>query len=220
VTDDQIHHQKKTNFKNFSDSSNVNNFWARLSKYIRVKDKDSNGQSTALVAKGETTYLLDNAGTFFKHMREKDEKARAFLRDAAEEGLDCVYLVVGYKTVLDASFRTVAVAGTETVLSAATAAAAIGQGLGGSHSHENDFTAPGEQVYAIQYRKISFKWYWRKDIDKASLKESRWLELGGVRGDGDEEDEEVIELLLSDLDTSGGDDNLLISEDGGEAFLV
>lgn len=45
------------------------------------------------------------------------------------------------------------------------------------------FVAVGEQVCAVQYRKVRFKWFSSRDLDKVSLeKNNRWKVYLNVRG--------------------------------------
>lgn len=67
--------------------------------------------------------------------------------------------------------------------------------------------AAGEQVYAVQYRKVRFKWYSSRDLDRAALeKGSQWVVHGVVRGQVGTND--VLEATVSDIGQSDDKDIL------------
>jgi hypothetical protein len=43
--------------------------------------------------------------------------------------------------------------------------------------------AAGEQIHAVQYRKVRFRWFSSRDLDRATLeKGNRWKVHGSLRG--------------------------------------
>jgi hypothetical protein len=124
--------------------------------------------------------------------------------------------VVGYRTITDA--RVAAHTEAQVVssgklvmpVSAGLAAAGVGvplgslldPGLARSVGHTDDqqmlFVAQGEQIIAVQYRKICFKWFSSKTADKATLaKKTQWERYDRRRylhSDGDD----MVEVDLED----------------------
>jgi hypothetical protein len=137
------------------------------------------------------TYYLDNNGEWFRNIM-KTEDLRRWIEQIIDEGED-IYFVVGVCTITDACVEVqaggqVAVNG-KLVLPVSTALAAAGvvvpidkltdPSLANRGGHAEDekrqFTAPGEQVFAVQYRKVCFKWFSGKVAEKARLaKKTQW----------------------------------------------
>jgi hypothetical protein len=132
-----------------------------------------------------------------------------------DEGED-IYFVVGYRTITDARIaaRTGAqdLSGGKLVMPVSAGLAAAGivvplgslvdPGLAGSVGHTDDqqkfFVAQGEQIIAVQYRKVCFKWFSSKTADKAALaKKTQWERYDRRRylhSDGDN----MVEVDLED----------------------
>jgi hypothetical protein len=158
------------------------------------------------------TYQLKNSGDFFRTICKTNE-AREWLEAAIESNRD-VYLVVGIKTLTDAKV-TQSLQRSKTdrgdieipIGQIATATTGFvgsgGIGVGGSHKYKFEKTAafvvPGEQVYAVQYRRIEFAWYSSRHIDKAFLEGgNRWkVYVSSSRG-GDNEYDDIIDAELED----------------------
>lgn len=80
------------------------------------------------------------------------------------------------------------------------------------------FQAPGEQVFAIIYRKVKFKWLSSRTISNMSLEpNSRWKTCWDWRGEDDEDDDEdeddVLEAYLTDASDLDISDDEYDSED-------
>src|SRR5436853_4974412 len=137
-----------------------------------------------------TTYQLDNSGAWFREAIKKPT-TREWIEESIEQG-DDIYVVVGYYTMLNA----VVVEGSaelvgssaqlEMPVTASLAAAGVvvaldnimDPGVNASNTNQRRiqrrFVASGEQVCAVQYRKVCFRWFSSRDLDKAFLeRESR-----------------------------------------------
>jgi len=72
-----------------------------------------------------------------------------------------------------------------------------------SEETQHKFVAPGEQIIAVQYRKVVFKWYSSRSVDRDTLESgSRWIlgilenrEESGFQSDC----EDVVEVSLRDF---------------------
>lgn len=88
---------------------------------------------------------------------------------------------------------------------------------------ECTFVGPGEQVYAIQYRKLRFGWFSSRKIEKSKLeRDNRWKIFWSpdIRGGTDEDDgeDDVVEVDLTDeLDLEFND--VYVDEDGMELMF-
>jgi len=78
---------------------------------------------------------------------------------------------------------------------------------GNSAQQTQMYLSPTEQVYAVGYRRIGFKWFASKKVDSAFLDvKNRWKVMGEeMMGDEDEDEEDIIE---ADLDETLDDDDI------------
>ncbi|KAH7010940.1 hypothetical protein B0J12DRAFT_706060 [Macrophomina phaseolina] len=148
-----------------------------------------------------TRQLADSAA-FFRRLVERGD-AQAWLERAAGRRQP-VFLVTGIKTVTDATVsaeqatRADARADLQLPGTLAAAAATAGGGLpllagdaldlkaGASVSRSAEertaFAAPGERVFAVQYRRIRFRWFHDLQLEQARLEEGvRWKVFLGMR---------------------------------------
>lgn len=92
-----------------------------------------------------------------------------------------------------------------------------------NNNREFAFSSPGEQIYAIQYRKIKFSWFSSPKIEKSFLEpDNRWKVFweAGTRGDESDEEEEddVLEVDFTD-ECDFGLDEVHFSEDEDEELM-
>ena len=168
-------------------------------------------------------------------------EARQWLELGVKEG-DKSYLVVGYRTVLDATFEskasstvqlssdvtvpvsTIATGGADVLGVGAALDVGVGADHGRSKSDAVSFRSPGEKIWAIRYQKISFKPFKHRTTDTAYLEKPRWVMLTENRASATEEPEEV-EADLDDLEEDDVEDSGLVEQQMGsdskeETFLV
>jgi len=79
--------------------------------------------------------------------------------------------------------------------------------------------APGEQIYAVQYRKVQVRWFARNKVDEMTLARKTWWEKYDrprryLQGD----DEDLIEVELEDEIALEGDYDEYVME-SGEVFV-
>lgn len=155
-------------------------FSKRLSAFIHVR------------ADQAKTYHLNNPGQWFRSAVQSQE-TRKWIEKILDEGED-IYVVVAYHTLQDARITeyigTQSSVGGNAVIPVSTALAASGvvvpfgnlvdPGLEGFRSGAEDeqrrFIAPGEQVFAVQYRKVRSKWFARNTVDEMTLAKKTWWE--------------------------------------------
>lgn len=141
---------------------------------------------------------MDNSTKWFKDACG-DEEVREWLQEAVEDG-DSVYLVVGFHTVVDA---VVVVNDRDSggLGGSATEGELLGVEVGhdGGTVQRRGWRAEGEQVYAVQYRKIVFKWF-SSQADKGVLGKNRWRVCNGR---GKEYEEDSVEVVLEEEQSEG-----------------
>lgn len=149
-----------------------------------------------------------------------------FLQDAMDDGRN-IYLIVGFRTVQDASLVKYATwkkakgakgeVPLQLLATGITSANIVANpGVGGirdiGNGQELTYKAPGEQVFAILYRKIKFKWLSSRSIKNMALEpNNRWKSCWDWRGPSDED--QILEANLSDDSDLEVSDEEYTSED-------
>lgn len=139
------------------------------------------------------TYTLENSNEWFAKVIDGQEATRRWLETQDLDGED-VFLITGFATIQDASLATSKFSNQKADLSLGKASVAAAQLTAQDQQVANavTFQAPGEKVYAVQYRKVNMTRWPKKDIAKAKLKKGvTWkVYFGGTRGEEVEEAEE------------------------------
>jgi hypothetical protein len=190
------------------------NLAALLTRLLSASWTKRRKEYTQVTTDQVTTYQLDNSGAWFKEAI-KMQTTREWIKESIDQG-DDIYIVVGYYTMFDAvvvegSAESVgSSAKLEMPVTASLAAAGVvvpldnvlDPGVAGSNINQRGiqrrFVASGEQVCAVQYRKVRFKWFSSRDLDKAFLeRESRWKMYSNIRGQ-EIGTNDVVEVDLED----------------------
>jgi hypothetical protein len=167
------------------------------------------------------TYTLLNSGDHFEHIC-RDDNVRTWIERAIMYGSP-VYMVVGLITVTDAkvvgSIQTtshiqgdVTVPVTDIVTSGvgvmvpSTLSTILDSGIGVDrlihNAAKSSYDSPGENVFAVQYRKVKYEWFNGKSVDTAFLERgNRWIVQGGYRNtlEEEEDDEDTIVADLAEI---------------------
>ncbi|KAK8200564.1 uncharacterized protein BKA78DRAFT_25865 [Phyllosticta capitalensis] len=209
---DDVQTQRLENFSYSVESKDSSKFNGMLSSLLSGARDSGDGSSISLSSSVCITRQLQNSGQLFERICAS-RKTRAWLESAIRRRKS-VYLVTAFKTVADAEIskgksRTSSLEG-QVKLPATLAATANGiplpdgildVGAGASttkeRSEQSSFLAKGEQVFAVQYRKVRISWFKRRQVDDAYLEPgNRWKMYLGGRGDDDEEDS-IVEAELA-----------------------
>ncbi|KAJ5662985.1 hypothetical protein N7507_003716 [Penicillium longicatenatum] len=196
-------------------------FGSELTAFLSSSVSSRTNASIHVNTEQVKTYYLDNNGQWFRDI-VKSEDVRKWIERTIDEGED-IYVVVGYHTVLDA--RIVEQSREQKLLDGNLAvpvsSALLASGvvvpfgdladpkLAGSSGRVEDlqrhFVAQGEQIIAVQYRKVRFRFLSSKSVDKATLaKEARWVRYDRPRYlQSDTED--MVEVALDDDLSPEGD---------------
>ncbi|KAL0631158.1 hypothetical protein Q9L58_009982 [Maublancomyces gigas] len=220
-SEDNFHETRR-----FSKTTKLRPYLSALS--ISFKSQNT-GVSTLTAPKATTHDLKDPQGWFAKACGKAE--TRRFLENENSNG-GKVYMVVGFRTVHDSSMVRSTVSSKFHGVIGEIPIAVVGPGdmaIGATitrdfkRGHEAAFKGPGEQVFAIIYHEVKFKWLSRPTADNMTLKVNpRWTtcwEWRGVEDDDGEEYDDVLEAYLTDCsdldildDESPSEDN--IKEDG------
>lgn len=170
--------------------------------------------SIRITADEAKTYYLNNAGQWFRDA-VKSEETRKWIERTIDEG-ENIYVVVAYHTLLNAriveQLQGQSAAGGTLAIPVSTALTASGvvvpftnavdPGFGGSlgalQNEQRQFIAPGEQIYAIQYRKVRWRWFSSDKVDNMSLAKKAWWESYDRSRYLETDIEDLIEVELED----------------------
>lgn len=180
------------------------------SAFLRTKAKSFDELKSCHVKE----YILSNADSWYDTIIS-EEATRQWIERSKMRGKD-VYLVTGYRTLLDATLSTSSSSG---VHGGGTAHGPVGALIGNpddsldmkgkaqvdsAKSHNLSMLVPGERVFAVQYLKIKFKTFSSDKVDSAYLaSHNRWIEMLTVRGE-EAENDGLEAVLVEDFDD--GDD--------------
>lgn len=207
-SNDDVITQRLENFSHILDRTTGSRLHAFLSSAIHSTFSNKNVSGIDISSALCVTRQLRNSEDIFQKICGLSS-ARRWLERALRRRQK-VYLVVGIKTLTDAHVKQrksralEAEASVEIPTALAAAAGGVvlplgdfldvGAGLSGQKQDDEkvSFVAPGEQIFAVQYRKIEFARFSGRDIDKASLElVNSWKVYVEARG-REEAAEEVV----------------------------
>lgn len=203
--------------------------------------KDKSQSTVALSTVRTKTCKLRNSSDFFEEICQS-RGTRKWLEKAIRRQRK-VYMVVGLQIVTDArsgnhdeQSREIGGEVTAPVSVAATVASHGGVAVpsegvdpgsaGISMQQDVNFVAPGEQIYAVQYRKVEFKWYSSRKIENAELERgNRWKIYNTLRSVSEANEEDVVEARMGDIDGTDIDSLYegfggVIGQEGEEVLLI
>jgi len=184
------------------------------------------------------TYTLDNAEAWFSEATNFEDTRRWIERAIGGNG---IYFVVGFHTVTDARIVHESIEGHQLggeitmpvglTLAAVGVVAPLGNIVDPAVSGiqrvldgvKTQFVAPGEQICALQFHKVSYRWLHSKKVDNLTLsKAPRWTAGESWRKSSIDEAEDEPDLLEVEIRTLGqpeGDWKKEEDEDG-EVLLI
>ncbi|KAJ5711930.1 hypothetical protein N7488_006086 [Penicillium malachiteum] len=230
VSEDNIVLQSHVDYSEVLHQSKERTFKAMLTSLVSASRSKNNKFRTQIHTDQMNTYQLSNSGTWF--------------RSAVNQySGDDMYVVVGYHTMRDARIldytenSSEQSAWLELPVEEALAAAGVGVLLGGVvnpglqvqngrvEGIGRRFVAVGEQICAVQYRKIHVKSFSSRDVDKTFLERNNCWKLyysprgPGTRGEGTGIND-VVETDLEDVLDSELGSNYERHVDGTEEFWI
>ena len=200
-----IHHQDASKgLMNYSKSSSLQ---ARLSKLFSASAHSALPSSSELSTREGKIYELKNPKAMFKKLCA-DQSARDWLEDGIREN-EKSYFIIGISTFFDGeiSVSNAKSKGLSADVNVPIDGGAVGGGkakVGLSASHEtnqeNTFSTsvPGEQIYAICYRRVKFKPLTRKSVDSARLAEGDCWAFRADEFRGTVAEETLVQVELDD----------------------
>jgi len=84
---------------------------------------------------------------------------------------------------------------------------------------EEGYTAPGERIYAVQYRRVKVSWFGSRKVDQATLDEKIfWKDV--LKHRGSEKDMDMVEAELSTALRLGKPTEKIVDEGADDEYLV
>jgi hypothetical protein len=232
------------NYSEVQHTGSKNSFAASLTNLLSLSCSKTLDTSTTVTSEQVTTYKLANSGAWFRKAL-KDKDTRVWIEEQKHDGYDDLFVVVGYHTMSNAIIVLGAddaqdISGQVQVpVSEAMTAGGVVLPVGGildpkiSAQHGESrraklrFTAPGERICALQYRKVVYKWFSSRDLDSATLdKDNVWKSLKTLRSTRTKKDktdvdvDDVLEVDLADeTESKEGKEIYRVLGDEGEFFL-
>ncbi|KAH0603583.1 uncharacterized protein H6S33_007905 [Morchella sextelata] len=213
-------------FEEIRSSVRASGLRTRLASLLSMTFENRDDYLVDFSAAKSFTFLLDNSKAWFARACGNPE-SRTWLNHAIEDDAN-VYLVVGFHTLVDArvtergrisesgdlSTGVKITGGGIPGVGGFELTAEVGAGSGQGHRFQRMFATPGEQIYAVQYRKVKFNWYSSRKVETAFLEpNNRWKPCLGVRGEVSTGVDDVVEVEINE---GGEDEDEDEDEDEGE----
>ena len=223
----------QTQYESLHHSAKHENITSQLTTFLSSSFAKRLKTSIRITADQAKTYYLNNAGQWFRDI-VKSQETQEWIERTIDEGED-IYVIVAYHTLMNArvleQLGGQSSTGGSLAIPVSTALIASGvvvpfnvadPGLSGFRGRIEDsqrqFIAPGEQIYAVQYRKVRWGWFSRNKVDEITLGTKAWWErydgLRNLQG----ETEDIIEVELEDENILEGDYDECATE-SGEVFV-
>ncbi|KMU79326.1 hypothetical protein CIHG_10312 [Coccidioides immitis H538.4] len=160
----------------------------------------------------------------------KEEKVREWLQEQIESGSN-VYLVIGLRTLFDTSTEEGArlaqhYAGQFSLPVEEFAAGMPIGNVGASGRYEqgreaaNRYVAPGEQIFGIRVKKLTFKFFEAREVDRMRLaRNSVWMMADRSRA-ASHKDSEIVEAGLEGEESEDQDEDNSAQEDNNTDFVI
>ncbi|KAF5718703.1 hypothetical protein FMUND_5063 [Fusarium mundagurra] len=221
LPEDAIHVSEQLDFQTRIEQSKGSALEATLTKLLSGSWTKSQTHVLNLSACKAMCYEVKSPLAFFKEIISQ-ERTRMRLQDAIASGHK-MYVITALRTVINAEVSQSISTSKDISTGAGVPLGAILAGgfdptggmadiqgnlsRGNSAQQTQVYLSPTEQVYAVGYRRIGFKWFASKNIDSAFLEvKNRWKVMGeGMMGDEDEDEEDIIE---ADLEATLDDDDI------------
>jgi hypothetical protein len=161
-------------------------------------------RTTRVQAPLATKYMLRNSEDAFENAC-KDPKIRTWLSEKCVDQGRPAAMIVGMYTYSDATYEHDS--GSSATFSGGaqdpTGVTNVGVGAEASRAAttQNTYTMPDEQIFAIEYRSLTWKMFRRKTLETARLTDNRWEIFSGDRSKGargDSDDGTIVEFELGE----------------------
>jgi hypothetical protein len=219
----------QTQFDSLQHSTKHRNLGSRLTTFLSSSFTKRLKASVRITADQAKTHYLINAGEWFRDATKSQETCK-WIERTIHEGED-IYFVVAYHTLMNAQIvgqlggqsstgGTLAVPAS-TLLTESGVVVPFDMadpGFGASSSRVEDeqrkFVAPGEQIYAVQYRRVSWIWFSRDKVNEMTLRTKLWWKEYYTVRTFQSEPEDALEVKLENEIVLDGDHEEYMVESG------
>ncbi|OAA69217.1 hypothetical protein LEL_10093 [Akanthomyces lecanii RCEF 1005] len=204
--------EKEFEFISQNGHSTETKFGAALSSSISTKLFRKSAYTCSIAADRTKWYLLPDIPTWFKQAME-NEKMKVWIQDQAGSSRK-IYMITGIQTLLNPRIKVDCSSTKQSDVAMRVplqlppnfeiVLPAMDSGGARETSSELEIAAPGEQIFALQYRKVTFKWLRRLSSDPAHISNNTciWTCVDTPwRGDENQDDD-----LLASSDEDSSDD--------------
>ncbi|KAF5542003.1 hypothetical protein FMEXI_7702 [Fusarium mexicanum] len=223
LAEDAIYVSEQLDFRTRIEQNKGSTLEATLTQLLSGSWNNSRTHVLNLSACKAMSYEVKSPLAFFKEIISQ-ERTRMRLQDAIASGHK-MYVITALRTVIDAEVsQSISTSKNISAGGGVPLGAILAGGIdptgglaniqgslskGDSAQHTQAYLSPTEQVYAVGYRRIGFKWFVSKNVNTAFLDvKNRWKVMGEeIMGDEDEDEEDIIEADLEetlDNDDIGG----------------
>lgn len=237
VTSEDITTQQLNEFTYSLERTETSGFHILLSTLLSGNRGSENSSDFDVSSSICTTRQLQDSDRFFEKICAL-RTTRAWLERIIRRRKDA-YLITGIKTIIDAQVGTGKKTGTsyEGDVQVPTSLAATAAGIplpipdglldvgtgakrSAGISEKTSFVVPGEQVFAVQFRKLRVSWFSGRDVDNTYLESgNRWKVYLGGRGE-EKDFEKVVDIEVGEyLQEQDLPRNWKITHVDGEIYL-
>lgn len=212
----KTHHNHIRSLHELQSAEIGGNISVQFQSVLQAKLQARQQQATVAQAPLATKYLLRNSEDAFSNAC-RDSKIRNWLSDKCVDQGRPAAIIVGMYTYSDATYQHGS--GSAMLFGAKaqdpTSVSHVGAGADATKTAatQNSYMMPDEQIFAIEYRSLTWRTFRRKKVENATLAENRWEIFSGDRSKGsskDSDDGTVVEFELGDSEFDEFDDDDVI----------
>ncbi|KAK5994025.1 hypothetical protein PT974_07465 [Cladobotryum mycophilum] len=186
------------------ETTSHSSFGSSLTSLLSTQFSKRAKKTVRVIASQVTTSMLDNSDSWFEEAT-RIPATQTWIERQVDQGHD-IFLIVGLHTVTDASIMH------ESSLGKSYRPKHRGehQAFAGAQSQ---FVVPGDQVCALQCRRISHRWLSSRHVEQFRLKRPRWKSLEMSRDDEEDEDDTIEVDMIEGEGLGEGWDREAIGDD-------
>lgn len=188
---------------------------AQFQSVLQAQLQARQQKATRVQAPLATKYLLRNSEDAFQNACQDSEIRKWLSEKCVDQGRPAA-MIVGMYTYSDATYEHESSGSATFGVGAQDPTGKTNVRVGAEASRasatQNSYMMPDEQIFAIEYRSVTWKMFRRKKIETATLAENRWEIFSGDRSKGagsDNEDGTIVEFGLGNEEFEELDDEVI-----------
>ena len=209
----KTHHNHIRNLQELQTAEVGGNISVQFQSVLQAQLQARQQEATSISAPLATRYMLRNSEDAFEDAC-RDPKIRKWLSEKCVDQGRPAAMIVGMYTYSDATYQhgsgKSAGLGTNAQDPSGTTNIGVRAEATKSKAIQDSYMMPDEQIFAIEYRSLTWKTFRRKKIENATLADNRWEIFSGDRSKGAHNDSDdgaaVVEFELGDSEFEELDD--------------